>query len=249
MRTPIIAGNWKMHTTPAEGRALALQIRELSDSVRGVERIVCPPFVHLPLVAEALAGSNIMVGAQNVHWEEQGAFTGEVGATMLRPYCTYAIIGHSERRALFGETDDTVNRRVRRALASGLLPIMCVGETLEEREAGRTEDVLSRQVRGGLAGIDPPDTFVVAYEPVWAIGTGRAATAAQANEAVAFIRGEVARLAGQPRAGAIRIQYGGSVKPENAAELLSQPDIDGALVGGACLDAASFHAIIAAAAR
>lgn len=248
MRTPIIAGNWKMNTTAEEARALCVEIMRLSNDVAGVDKVVCPPFVHLPLVAETVVGSNILVGAQNVHWEERGAFTGEVSAAMLLPLCTYAIIGHSERRALFCETDATVNQRVRRALDAGLRPIMCVGETLEEREANRTERVLARQIREGLRDIDVPDSFVIAYEPVWAIGTGRAATSAQANDAIGFIRGEVAKLAGGERAAAVRIQYGGSVNPGNAAELLGRPEIDGALVGGACLQAESFAAIIAAAA-
>lgn len=237
-----------MNTTAEEARVLAEGVRHLSDAVSGVEKVVCPPFVHLAAVGRVVAGSTIAVGAQNVHWEEQGAFTGEISAAMLRPTCTHVIIGHSERRALFGETDGTVNKRLHRALASGLLPIMCVGETLEERDGGRMEAVLLRQVSEGLRGIDVPETLIIAYEPVWAIGTGRAATAAQANEAIGFIRAELARITGAERAGQVRIQYGGSVNPGNAAELLAQPEIDGALVGGACLQAESFHAIIEAAA-
>ncbi len=247
MRTPIIAGNWKMHTTADQARALSAEVRRLSDGVVGVDKVVCPPFVHLGLVSDTLSGSSILLGAQNVHWDEQGAFTGEVSAAMLLPLCSYVIIGHSERRALFCETDATVNKRVRRALAAGLRPIMCVGETLAEREAGRTGEALARQVREGLRDVDIPEGFVIAYEPVWAIGTGRAATSQQANEAIGFIRREVAKQAGEGRAATVRIQYGGSVKPDNAAELLSQPEIDGALVGGACLEAESFAAIIAAA--
>ena len=249
MRIPIIAGNWKMYTTAAEARALCVDIRDRANDIDAVEKVVCPPFLHLPVVKEALTGSNILIGAQNVHWEEQGAFTGEISAAMLLPFCTYAIIGHSERRALFGETDETVNRRVRRALASGLRPIMCVGETLEERDGDRMEDVLARQVREGLREIEVPESFVIAYEPVWAIGTGRAATAQQADEAIGFLRGQVAKLAGVERAERVRIQYGGSVNAANAAELLAMPQIDGALVGGASLKGADFAAIISAAAE
>ena len=241
-----------MYTSAAEARALCVDIRARVEGIAGVETVVCPPFVHLALAQEALAGSGILIGAQDVHWEEQGAFTGEISAAMLLPFCTYAIIGHSERRALFGETDETVNRRVRRALASGLRPILCVGETLEERDGDRTEEVLARQVREGLREIDMPESFVIAYEPVWAIGTGRAATAQQADDAIGFIRGQVAMLAGAARAAraeAVRIQYGGSVNAANAAELLGMPQIDGALVGGASLKGADFAAIIAAAAE
>ena len=238
-----------MYTSAAEARALCVDIRARVEGIAGVETVVCPPFVHLAPTQEALAGSGILIGAQNVHWEEQGAFTGEISAAMLLPFCTYAIIGHSERRALFGETDETVKRRVRRALGSGLRPIMCVGETLEERDGGRTEDVLARQVREGLHEIDVPESLVIAYEPVWAIGTGRAATAQQADEAIGFIRGQVATLAGAARAEAVRIQYGGSVNAANAAELLGMPQIDGALVGGASLKGADFAAIISAAAE
>jgi len=248
-RTPIVAANWKMHTTVRTAAELCQALRESIDGVRGVEKVVCPPFVFLALARETLGGSSIKVGAQNVFWEEKGAFTGEVSPPMLADLCEYVIIGHSERRKYFGETDETVNRRLKAALAQGLQPIFCVGETAEEREAGRTEEVLLRQVRGGLADIEVAPAFVVAYEPVWAIGTGVAATGEMANETIALIRRELASLYGGELAQAARIQYGGSVDGANIAEFMAQPEIDGALVGGASLKADVFTAIVEAAAR
>jgi triosephosphate isomerase len=243
-RMPIIAGNWKMYTTARTAAELCRSLRERIDGLAEVERVVCPPFVFLALAGRELKGSSIKVGAQNVYWEEEGAYTGEVSPSMLTDLCEYVIIGHSERRKYFGETDETVNRRLKAAMAHGLRTIMCVGETLEEREAGRTEDVLLRQVRGGLAGVDMPIGFVFAYEPVWAIGTGVPATGLVANEAIGFIRQELASLYGRELAEAARIQYGGSVTPDNVGEFMSQPQIDGALVGGASLKADAFAAIV-----
>ncbi len=245
MRRPFIAGNWKMHTTEAEARALARAVAEQTADAR-CEVAVCVPFPHLAPVREALLGSHVRLGAQDVFWEPKGAYTGEVSAPMLEDYCQLVIIGHSERRQHFCETDEWVNRKLRAVLASRLDPIVCVGETLDQRRAGNTETVLERQVRAGLAGIRPSPRITIAYEPVWAIGTGETATPEQAQAACAFIRKLLRELGGDV-ADAIRIQYGGSVNPANAAALLAQPDIDGALVGGASLDAAQFAAIVAAA--
>ncbi|PFG74950.1 triose-phosphate isomerase [Tepidiforma thermophila] len=244
MRRPFIAGNWKMHTTEAEAAALAAAVREQTAGA-ACDVAVCVPFPHLGPVREVLRGGHVQLGAQDVHWEPKGAFTGEVSAPMLEDYCQFVIIGHSERRQYFCETDEWVNRKLRAVLASRLDPIVCIGETLDQRRAGETEAVLERQLRGALAGIQPSARITIAYEPVWAIGTGETATPAQAQEACAFVR-RILRELGGPVADAIRIQYGGSVNPANAAALLAQPDIDGALVGGASLDAAQFAAICAA---
>jgi triosephosphate isomerase len=210
------------------------------DAESGVEKLVCPPFPFLALAAEAARGSSVKVGAQDLHFEERGAFTGAVSAAMLVDLVEYVIIGHSERRALFGDTDEAVNRKLQAALAAGLTPIVCVGETGGQRGAGQTAAVLRRQVQAAFAGVDAPPTTVVAYEPVWAIGTGVAATAADAEAATQLIRGELAGLLGADRAEAIRILYGGSVTPDNIAEFVAQPDVDGGLVGGASLVADSF---------
>ncbi len=247
MRRKIVAGNWKMNKTPAEATVLVAALREALDGLSSVDVAICPPFTALPAAAEALRGSAIGLGAQNVHWEAAGAFTGEIAAPMLVELgVRYAIVGHSERRQFFGETDATVNRRARAALGAGLIPIVCVGETIQEREADQTRAVLERQVRAGLEGLsgDDWDRLVIAYEPVWAIGTGRTASDAQAQDAHAFIRGLLRSLAGPDAAGRIRIQYGGSMKPGNAAGLLAQPDIDGGLIGGASLAADDFAAIV-----
>ena len=248
-RIPIVAANWKMHTTVNTATELFRALRESIDGVKSVEKVVCPLFVFLALAQQALAGSSIKVGAQNVFWEEKGAFTGEISPPMLVDFCEYVIIGHSERRKYFGETDETVNRRLKAALAQGLRPIFCVGETADERQARRTEEVLLRQVRGGLAGIEIAPGFVVAYEPVWAIGTGVPATGEMANETIGLIRRELASLYGDELAQAARIQYGGSVDGANIAEFMAQPEIDGALVGGASLKADVFTTIVAEAAR
>ncbi len=246
-RIPIVAGNWKMNTDAASARDLVEAIKAAgTSSVSGVEKILCPPFVYLALVAELARGTTLSVGAQDLDWEEKGAFTGEISATMLKDYTTHVIIGHSERRQYFGETDESVNRKLRAALAHGLTPIVCVGETGDQRNAGQTQEVLRGQVRGALSDITLPATAIVAYEPVWAIGTGVAATAQDANEAIAFIRAEVASLQGEATAQAVRILYGGSVTPANIAELVAQPEIDGGLVGGASLVADSFAAMVKA---
>ncbi|HLF76177.1 MAG TPA: triose-phosphate isomerase [Dehalococcoidia bacterium] len=240
-RTPIVAGNWKMNTSAQTARELAEAIKAGGlDSITSVEKVLCPPFVYLPLVSDIARGTSVRVGGQDLHWEEKGAFTGEVSGPMLLDFATHVIIGHSERRAYFGETDETVNKKLRAALAHGLTPMVCVGETGAERQANQTLDVLQRQVRGALAGIDLPTTAVIAYEPVWAIGTGVAATSADAQDACAFIRSELAQIANSATADAVRVLYGGSVSPANIAELVSQPDVDGGLVGGAALVAQSF---------
>jgi triosephosphate isomerase len=240
-RTPIVAGNWKMNTNAQTARELVQAIREGGiDGVDGVEKVVCPPFVLLPVVAEACRGSSLRVGAQNMHWEEKGAFTGEVSPLMLQGLADYVIIGHSERRQYFCETDETVNKKLRAAIAARLLPIVCVGETGAQRQAAETEAVLRRQVRGAFDGVEAPATTVVAYEPVWAIGTGVAATAGDAQGAISFIRRELAAMVGHEKAEQVRILYGGSVTPDNIVDFVSQPDVDGGLVGGASLVAASF---------
>lgn len=234
-----------MHNTTEKARELVELLKPLVGA-SDVEVVVCPPFTAIAATVNAAAGSNIAVGAQDLFWEDWGAYTGEVSGPMLKDLgCRYVIIGHSERRQYFGETDATVNKKLHAALRHDLVPIVCVGETLDEREAGKTLEVVRRQVEDGLKGLTPDqvETLVVAYEPVWAIGTGRTATAADAQEVIAFIRKTLKAMYGE-RAELTRIQYGGSVKPENIAELMAQPDIDGALVGGASLDAVSFAAIV-----
>lgn len=246
MRKPILAANWKMHKTIAESVAFAKAFRPLAASVSDAEIVVAPPFTALAAVARELAGSNVKLAAQNVHPEKQGAFTGEVAPPMLVEIgCTYAIVGHSERRAIFGESSAFVAKKAAALLAHGLLPIVCVGETLEERESGRTFAVLESQLTGSLAEIpaDRASEVVLAYEPVWAIGTGKTATPEIAQEAHAMIRSWLGKRFGGT-ATQMRIQYGGSVKPDNTAELMAQPDIDGALVGGASLDPTSFARIV-----
>ena len=243
-RTPVIAGNWKMNPAPDAAAQLA---RALVGSIAGipsVERVLCPPYIYLVGIREALAGTDIGLGAQDLYWEDAGAYTGEVSAAMLAGLVQYCIIGHSERRTYFGETDETVRRRTEAALRHALRPIVCVGETLDERESGATNDVLRRQVQEGLGGLELPQDLIVAYEPVWAIGTGRAATASIAEEACGFIRLLLAEGHGRAVAGGARILYGGSVTPANAAEFLAEADIDGALVGGASLKADDFTAIV-----
>ncbi|MEW5867160.1 MAG: triose-phosphate isomerase [Bacillota bacterium] len=247
MRRRIIAGNWKMYKTVDEAVALVEELKGMVAGVGEVEVVVCPPFTALDAVREALRGSNIELGAQNMHWEEEGAFTGEVSPLMLKNLgCMYVILGHSERRTYFGETDESVNRKVKSAVLNGLLPIICVGETLEERDAGKTEEVVVRQTKAALAGVktNGAERIVIAYEPVWAIGTGRSATADEANRVIRIIRQTVAEVFNERIAQEMRIQYGGSVKPQNIADFLGQPEIDGALVGGASLDAAAFAAIV-----
>ncbi|MCX5641915.1 MAG: triose-phosphate isomerase [Candidatus Omnitrophica bacterium] len=249
MRKPIIAGNWKMYKTPAQAKALVQEIRSGLDQtvLSGREVVLCPPFVDLAVVEEAVRGSGIGLGAQNFYPKEEGAFTGEVSAPMLKELgVTYVIIGHSERRQYFKEDDDFVNQKVLAALKNGLKPILCVGEMWSEREANLTEKRIETQLAGGLKDVSPEvfSALVVAYEPVWAIGTGKNATPGQAQDVHRFIRGWVAVKFGKELAENLRIQYGGSVKAENAASLLTQPDIDGALIGGASLTAGSFLSII-----
>jgi triosephosphate isomerase len=247
MRTPFIAGNWKMHKTIEEAVALVRELCGALEGVDGCDVAVCPPFPALAAVREALAGSAIGLGAQNMHWEEQGAFTGAVSPLMLQGLCDYVIIGHSERRNLFGETDEMVNKKLHAALAHGLKPILCVGENLQQNQAGETEPFVGGQVRAAFAGITAEQARVitVAYEPIWAIGTGVPATGEGANAIVGgTVRGTLAALYGDDLAAGLRIQYGGSAKPANIAEFMAQPEIDGALVGGASLRAADFSGIV-----
>jgi triosephosphate isomerase len=247
-RRCFVTGNWKMNKTVAEATALVRELRGLVSMVRDrVEVAVAPPFTALYPVAKALEDSNISLAAQTCHAEPSGAFTGEVSAPMLKEVgCSWVIIGHSERRQFFGETDATVNRKIAATVKAGMLPIICVGETLQEREGNKTLEVVETQVKGALQGFAANAGFVIAYEPVWAIGTGKTATSRQAQDVHAHIRAVLGGLWGKDTASQVRIQYGGSVKGENAAELLGQPDIDGALVGGASLKAADFAAIIRA---
>lgn len=245
-----VAGNWKMFTTLTEGASLIKALKVKVVNIAKVEMAVIPPFTHLTMAAELLKGTSLKLGAQNLYWAEEGAFTGEVSGKMLASLgCQHVLIGHSERRQYFNETDETVNLRLKRALKAGLAPIVCVGETLAQRQANQTQAVVEQQIKGALVSI-PPHEFsriVIAYEPVWAIGTGVNATPEQAQEVHAFIRSLLGGLYGSELSAACRIQYGGSVKPANAAELLSKPDVDGALVGGASLNADSFASIIKAA--
>ncbi len=246
MRTPIIAGNWKMNKTPQEAVALIAELKPLvADAACTV--VVCPPYVCLPAAAEALRGSNMHLGAQNMHWKASGAYTGEVSADMLKALgVEYVILGHSERRQYFAETDETVNLKTKAALAAGLIPIVCVGESLAEREQGVTADVVQRQTAAALEGLTSAEaaTVVIAYEPIWAIGTGRTATSADANEVIGLIRATVERCFDSATAAAIRIQYGGSMNPSNASELMAMEHIDGGLIGGASLKAADFSAVV-----
>ncbi len=251
-RTPIIAANWKMNIGPKEAKEfLAALKNELCECTNAVDKVIVPPFVTIPAVMDTLNGCKcIGVGAQDVSDRDNGAFTGEISSTMLNELgCTYVVLGHSERRQYHGETNAYINKKIKKALAAGIIPIYCIGETLEQREGGQLETVLKSQVVEGLEGLTADEVagIVIAYEPVWAIGTGKTASAADAQAAHAFIRGVLADTFGAEAADKVRLQYGGSVKPGNAAELMSQPDIDGALVGGAALKADSFAAIIKAA--
>jgi triosephosphate isomerase len=252
MRTPFVAGNWKMNETIAEARSLVAEMSTVLRQIKGVEKVICPPFMALFPVAALLQGADIGLGAQNMHWAEKGAFTGEVAPGMVAEFCRYIILGHSERRTYFGETDETVNKKTVAARNSNLVPIVCVGETAAEYESGKTAEVVSRQIHEGLKGLDPEfvSTMVVAYEPVWAIGTGRASTGENANAVVRdFIRKPLAEMYGEGPAQAVRVLYGGSVTGTNAAEFFGQPEIDGALVGGASLKVDDFIAIVKAAAK
>ncbi|GAB2691487.1 triose-phosphate isomerase [Paenibacillus thermoaerophilus] len=246
MRKPIIAGNWKMFKTVSEAVAFVSDVKGKAE-IDGVESVICAPFTNLPALVEAVKGTSIKIGAQNLHWEDSGAYTGEISGAMLKDLgVTHVIIGHSERRQYFAETDETVNKKVHAALKHGLVPIVCVGEKLEEREAGETKNVCKVQTEAAFAGLSAEQAagVVIAYEPIWAIGTGKSSTAEDANEVIAYIRSVVAGLYGQSTADAVRIQYGGSVKPNNVREYLQQSDIDGALVGGASLDPASYIQLV-----
>ena len=250
-RKPLVAGNWKMNNTAAEATALCKNLIRLLANTKGVDVVICPPFTALATTGTVISGTNIALGAQNMHWEKSGAFTGEVSSTMLRDlYCHYVILGHSERRTLFGETDQIVNRKVKTALASNLRPIVCIGETLAQHKSGKTNEIIKSQCQNSFKDMDAANfsNMILAYEPVWAIGTGMTATPHQAQEVHQLIRQLVQDQTDEKTASSIRILYGGSVKANNAAELFHQPDIDGGLIGGAALDADSFVAIINAAA-
>ncbi len=252
MRTPFVAGNWKMNKTIAEARELVINMNAHLREFIGVEKVLCPPFMSLETASGLLKDSGIGLGAQNMYWEEKGAFTGEIAPAMVKELCEYVILGHSERRAYFGETDETVNRKLIAAQKFDLTPIVCVGETLDEYESNRTREVVSRQTSIGLRGVSPEfaPRIVVAYEPVWAIGTGKASTGEAANVVIKeYIRTAVAELYGEQTAQAVRVLYGGSVTASNAAEFFAQPDIDGALVGGASLKLDEFVAITKAAVK
>ena len=245
-RPPLIAGNWKMNTTVAEARALAKTLASNLNGVPAVEVLLCPPFISLTTVGAEIAATTLKLGAQNLHPEPKGAFTGEVSPAMLSGLCDYVIVGHSERRALFGEDDNFVNRKLHAALAHDITPILCVGETLAQREANATGEVLTRQVIGGLKDVPPNADFVVAYEPVWAIGTGKAASASDAEQAISLIRQTISQQLGEQAAASTRILYGGSVKSSNISDFITSDDIDGALVGGASLDPEDFSGIVSA---
>lgn len=250
MRKPMVAGNWKMNKTVAEAQELVTALLPAMQPVTTVEQVICPPDTSLMKLSEMLAGTGVGLGAQTMHWEASGAFTGELSPGMVKEFCSYVILGHSERRAYFAETDETVNAKVKAALDAGLTPIMCIGETLEENKAGQTAEIVTRQVSEGLAGLSAGQAgkVVIAYEPIWAIGTGLAASGEDANLVVAdYIRPTLKRMFGDAIAQAVRVLYGGSVKAANAAEFFNQPDIDGALVGGASLKADNFPGIVQAA--
>jgi triosephosphate isomerase (TIM) len=246
-RRPLIAGNWKMYKTVQEAAETASRIVQAVSGVENRDIMIAPPFIALSTVSEKLRGSRVALGAQNMHWEKEGAFTGEISASMLASAgCRHVIIGHSERRQYFGETDEFVNRKIKTAIKAGLIPVMCIGETEAERDSQKTFSVLDNQMRKGLQGFASEDVgaLVFAYEPVWAIGTGKTATSKQAQEVHAFLRTLLGKMFDEAFASGIRILYGGSVKPGNIAELMSMPDVDGALVGGASLDAESFGQIV-----
>ncbi len=245
MRKPLIAGNWKMNTSIEEaGLLVESMLADLDRSRDSVDVLLCPPFVSLKTVSDLLKASHVALGAQNMYFEDKGAFTGEISPLMLKGLCKYVIIGHSERRHIFAESDEMIAKKVSAAISHGILPILCVGETLGENENDKTEEVIGRQVRSALAGLEPQGEMVVAYEPVWAIGTGKAATVNQAQTTIALIRNLIAGIWGREGAGTTRILYGGSVTPSNISELAQCPDVDGALVGGASLKAGDFSAIV-----
>lgn len=250
MRKPFVAGNWKMNKTVEQASLLVADLLPGLQAIQKIERVLCPPFPSLMVISQMIAGTDIGLGAQNMHWEESGAFTGEVAPAMVKEFCDYVIVGHSERRQFFAETDQTVNAKVKAALKMGLTPIVCVGETITENEAGRTAEIVQREVLEGLKDLGSEDAvkLVIAYEPIWAIGTGKAATSQQAEDIIGkIVRGSLADRFGNESAEQIRILYGGSVKGSNAAEFFGMPDIDGALVGGASLKADEFIQICQAA--
>jgi len=244
MRKPLIAGNWKMNTNLSEATSLVQTMLPELDRIAGVEKVLCPPFISLVAVRELIKGTSVELGAQNMFSEDNGAYTGEVSPLMLIDLCEFVILGHSERRQYFAETDELVNKKVQKALDFGLTPILCVGERLEDNEAGRTEKIIKEQVQAALAGVNSTSHLVIAYEPIWAIGTGRAANGKQANATISLVRNTVASLWDSKSAQAIRIVYGGSVTGENIAEFIAEPEIDGALVGGASLKANEFVSIV-----
>jgi triosephosphate isomerase len=247
MRKPFVAGNWKMNKTVGQASALVKEMLPQLQAALSVETVLCPPATSLMVISAMLEGTGVGLGAQNMHWEASGAFTGETSPAMVKEFCNYVIVGHSERRTYFGETDDTVNRKVKAALADELIPIVCIGETLEENKTNRTAEIVIGQIRGGLCDLsrDQARRIVIAYEPIWAIGTGLAASGTGANVVVReYIRPAVKEMFGQEIAQGIRVLYGGSVTSANAAEFFSQPEIDGALVGGACLKPAEFVQIV-----
>ncbi len=244
MRIPMIAGTWKMNTTVSEATELVNEMRQGLDQIDNVDKVICPPFISLATVRELIKGSSIKLGAQNLYFEEKGAYTGEISPPMLTDLCEFVIIGHSERRQYFNETGEITNKKVQAALQVKLVPILCVGETLEEKEAGRTEEIITGELSSALTGLDDVNGLIIAYEPIWAIGTGRAATGEQANETIGLIRRNVAKLCGEKVVQDMRILYGGSVNDANTTEFMKQPEIDGALVGGASLKANQFLSIV-----
>ena len=244
MRVPLIAGNWKMNSTVSEARELVSKMLRELDEIDGVDKVICPPFISLAAVYGLIKGSSLRLGAQNLYFAEKGAYTGEISPLMLTDLCEFVIIGHSERRQYFNETDEIINQKVPAALKAGLKPILCIGERLEQNEAGQTAEVVTKQLRLALAGIDYRRGMIIAYEPVWAIGTGKAATGEQANETIGLIRRNISQLYDKEAARDLRILYGGSVTTDNATEFMSQPEIDGALVGGASLKADQFLSIV-----
>ena len=244
MRVPLIAGNWKMNTTIGEAIELVKEMRPGLDEIDNVDKVICPPFISLDAISKIIKGSSIKLGAQNLYFEERGAYTGEISPAMIADPCEFVIIGHSERRQYFNESGEIINKKVNAALKIGLKPILCIGEKLADNEAGRTEEVVTEQLGSALTGIDYLSAVTVAYEPIWAIGTGKAATGKQANKTIGFIRYRIAKLYDDEIAQGLRILYGGSVTATNAAEFMNQPEIDGALVGGASLKANEFLSIV-----
>jgi len=244
MRRPLIAGNWKMNTKLEEAENLVRAMLAELDSIDGAEKVLCPPFISLAAIKKLTKTTSVKLGAQNMHFEDRGAYTGEISSLMLVDLCDFVILGHSERRQYFAETDEIINKKVKKALEFGVKPILCLGESLQDNEAGGTEKIITKQVKAGLAGVSPTSQLIIAYEPVWAIGTGKAATGKQANATISLIRSIVANLWDKKTAKAVRLLYGGSVTSSNIAEFIAEPEIDGALVGGASLKANEFVSIV-----